>query len=90
MVNLHNLEKLNSECFIYDNYESNWWSLLDLDYLDALDGMSVMKEVEQYAVGYCESSKIRLRPRNDSYAVMFEKDGKRFWFHIQKWEFETE
>jgi hypothetical protein len=53
---LNQIEKLNSECFIYENYESNWWCLLDLDYMAAMDVENVMKAVEQYAVGYCESS----------------------------------
>jgi len=87
---LESISQLNSECFIYDNYESNWWSLLDLDFDQAMDVWRVMKAVKEYAVGYCESDKVRLRPRPDSYAVMFEKDGERFWFHIQKWEFEEQ
>ena len=87
---LNKLEKLNSECFIYENYESNWWSLLDLDYMSTFYAKNIMKAVEKYAVGYCESERVYLRPKSDSYAVMFEKDGKRFWFHIQKWEFEVE
>ena len=87
---LKELPELNSECFIYENYESNWWSLLDLDYAEAMDVERVMKAVKEYAVGYCESSRITLRPRSDSFAVMFEKDGERFWFHLQKWEFEDD
>lgn len=87
---LNKLEILNSECFIYDNYESNWWSLLDLDFDSAMNIKNIMNAVEKYAVGYCDSSRVKLRPKKDSYAVMFEKDGKRFWFHIPKWEFEYE
>lgn len=90
MFDITKLPELNSECFIYKNYESNWWSLLDLDFSDAMEVSNVIRCVEKYAIGYCESSKVRLRPKPDSYAVMFEKDGERFWFHIQKWEFETE
>lgn len=81
---------MNSECFIYENYESNWWSLLDLDYSDAMEVSNVIRCVDKYAVGYCESDKVKLRPKTDSFAVMFEKDGERFWFHIQKWEFDGE
>lgn len=85
---LNNLERLNSECFTYDNYESNWWNLLDMDFITSIDVKAVMRTVEKYAIGYCEAEKVYLRPNLKSYAVMFEKDGKRFWFHIQKWEFE--
>lgn len=87
---LINLPELNPECFIYDNWEANWWNLLDIDYGDAVDIKVIMRSVKQYAIGYCESNRTRIRPRDDSYAVMFEKDKERFWFHIQKWEFEDE
>lgn len=87
---LKNLEQLNPECFIYENYESNWWSLLDMDYMTSMDVKNVMRTVRKYAVGYCEGGRLALRPNSNSYAVMFEKDGERFWFHIQKWEFEIE
>lgn len=86
---LSNLEQLNPGCFIYENYESSWWSLLDMDYMTAMDVANVMRAVEKYAIGYCDGAKLTLRPNSDSFAVMFEKDGERFWFHIQKWEFEA-
>lgn len=90
MFDINQLPELNSECFTYENYESGWWIVLDLDYLDALELTNVMRCVRKYAVGYCDSNRVRPRPKTDSYAVMFEKDGERFWFHIQKWEFEAE
>ncbi len=64
--------------------------VVDIDYSDAFELTNVMRCVRKYAVGYCDSSRVRLRPKTDSYVVMFEKDRERFWFHIQKWEFETE
>lgn len=90
MFDITKLPELNPECFIYENYESNWWSLFNSDFSDSMEVSNVMRSVEKYAVGYCESSKVKLRPKSDSYSVMFEKDGERFWFHIQKWEFEAE
>lgn len=90
MFDIKKLPELNSECFTYENHEFNWWSILDLDFSDAMEVSNVMHYVKRYAVGYCESIKVRLRPRSDSYAVMFEKDDERFWFHIQKWEFDAE
>lgn len=85
---MRGLEELNSECFTYDNYEADWWTRLQLSFSDAMEVSNVMKNVELYGVGYCDSIKVTLRPKTDSFAVMFEKDGDRFWFHIQKWEFE--
>lgn len=90
MFDIGKLPELNPGCFTYDNYESNWWSMLDLNFSDALEISNVMRCVKKYAVGFCESSRVYLRPKSDSFAVMFEKDGERFWFHIQKWEFEAE
>lgn len=90
MFDIKELPELNPECFTLQNYEAGWWGLLDLDFSDSLTVSNVMRCVERYAVGYCESSKVVLRPKPDSYVVMFEKDGERFWFHIQKWEFESE
>ena len=47
-----------------------------------------MGKIVEYAVGYCSGASITVRPRNGTYAVMFEKDGERFWFHVAMWEFE--
>jgi hypothetical protein len=82
---LDNIEALNSECFTYENYESNWWNLLDIDYVDAMDVDTIKRCVNEFAVGYCDGSRLKLRPREKSYAMMFEKDSLRFWFHIEAW-----
>lgn len=78
------LKEMNAECFIYENYEPNWWSALDLSFEEALEYRNIRRKIKKYAVGYCESSRIRLRPKEDSYSIMIEKDGERFWFHVPK------
>jgi hypothetical protein len=80
--------EMNSECFTYENYESNWWSLFELDFPSSLETKNIKNIVDSYAIGYCDSSRVRVRPKIDTYAVMFEKDGLRFWFHLEKWYFE--
>lgn len=76
---------LNSECFIYENHEMNWWSVLDIDYNESMD-INVFKNcVNKYAIGYCDGCRLSVRPNPNSYALMFEKDGFKFWFHIEKW-----
>lgn len=87
---MRGLEELNSELFIYENYEPDWWTALDLSFCDAVDVSNVLRKVNEYAIGYCDSSRVRLRPKDDCFAVMFEKNGRKFWFHIQKWEFEKD
>lgn len=84
---MENLEELNSECFTYDNYEGNWWSLLDIAWKDSMNKKVLKECIKKYAIGYCKSSKVKIRPR-DGFAIMFEKDGERFWFHLEKWELE--
>lgn len=83
---VENIEQLNSECFTYENHEGNWWSLFDLNYAESMSKENIRKCIEKYAVGYCEGSRVLIRPNPNSYAVMFEKDGERFWFHLEKWE----
>jgi hypothetical protein len=46
---LDKIEALNSERFTYENYESNWWSLLDIDYaegaMDKEDNQEILDTV---------------------------------------------
>lgn len=82
------IEQLNSECFTYELYESNWWQLLGIDYIDTMYTSLMQRMVKRYAVGYCDATSIIVRPKKDGYAVMFEKDGNRFWFHMNESELE--
>lgn len=82
---LDKITPLNSECYIWENYESNWWSLLDIDYVNSMEVDAIKRCISEYAVGYCDGSRLTIRPNSNSYAMMFEKDGNRFWFHIEKW-----
>ena len=72
------------------NYELNWWVLLDLDYSATFDKQVLDEKIKEYAIGYCESEKIKYRPKTDSYAIMFEKNSETFWFHMSKEHFEEE
>ena len=85
---LNKLESLNSECFIYENYESNWWSLLDINYADSLEVDVIKRCISEFAVGYCDGSRLSIRPNKNTFAIMFEKNGNQFWFHVEKWWFE--
>ena len=44
--------------------------------------------LRQYAVGYCRGDNLLIKPKKDTFAVMFFKDEHHFWFHITKKEFE--
>jgi hypothetical protein len=41
----------------------------------------------KFIVGWCESERLAFRPKVDEVAVMIEKDGERFWFHLRDREF---
>ena len=87
---LQKLEQLNPECFIWEKWESNWWNVFNVTFKDSLDICVMKKCIDTYSVGYCEGSRTIVRPNLNSYAVMFEKDGDRFWFHVEKNIFEYE
>ena len=68
------LEELSPELFIYELYDSGG-PLLDHN------------EVEQMAIGYCDASRLQVRPRNNLMALMCEDpDGNKFWFHATQRE----
>ena len=80
------IKEINSECFTYELYESNWWNLFDLDFEQSLDLKMLADRINKYAIGYCDSTRVTTRPNVKCYSVMFEKNNLKFWFHIQKWE----
>lgn len=79
-------QSLNSECFIFENYEANWWRLFEADILTT--DLQLMPKIEKHMIGFCDASRLRIRPRNDSYAVMIDMNGEQFWFHISDISFE--
>lgn len=83
------IQELNSGCFLYENYESNWWSIFDLSYADSMSTKTIADCIKQFATGYCRGESLLFRPRQDSMAVMFEKGQDRFWFHIPNWQFDS-
>ena len=68
------LEELSPELFIYELYDSSG-PLLDPN------------DVARMAVGYCDASRLQVRPRKGLLALMCEDpDGNRFWFHASQRE----
>lgn len=91
-MKISELRSLNSECFSISNHEMNWWNIFTDNnaYELSLENSWIMRQVKQYAIGYCNGDKVLFRPSNYTYAVMFEKDGIDFWFHINKSTFDEE
>lgn len=78
-------DMINAELFTWELYESNWWYLFDLDFVESMDIKNMIHLIDKYSIGYCDGSRLIVRPNSDSYGVMFEKEDNKFWFHIEKW-----
>lgn len=77
------LTKLNPEKFNYENHEYNWWTAFNFSFTESMETDKIIKVINKYAVGYCDGSKTLAKPRNKSYAVMFNVEGYEFWFQIE-------
>ena len=88
------LEELNSECFQWENYESCFGDALDLSYVlfsripESKDN-ELHAALRKYAVGWCDAQRLQFRPRYGYVAIMCEKDGYRFWFHVMQKTFDV-
>lgn len=80
------LIKMNPENFNYQNHEANWWTAFNLSFTESIETDKLVKAINKYAIGYCDSSKLKIKPKSNSYAVMFNVDGYKFWFHISNYE----
>lgn len=79
------LKELNPELFIWELWEPGFWDSLDLTYAESMDIDNLIKAIKKYGVGYCNSTRLQVRPKDENYlAVMCEKDGRKFWFHVFK------
>ena len=84
------LEEMNPELFTYENYEREFGDALDLSYSvfsrtpEGCD-MELILALRKYAIGWCKADRLTVRPREKLFvAIMCEKDGERFWFHIME------
>lgn len=71
------VEELSPELFIYELYDSSGPYYLD----------NMRDEMESF--GYCDGSRLAVRPKSDLYALMvIWKDGSKCWFHVDKKQLE--
>ncbi|MDT3387707.1 MAG: hypothetical protein LIR46_08115 [Bacteroidota bacterium] len=84
------LPKLNAELFTYENWEAGYWDMLGLGYIESINEENIIRAIKEYGIGYCDSSRLKCRPRDNKYvAVMCERDGEKFWFHVFKDDIEN-
>ena len=69
--------ELNPELFTYELYDSGWRYRFDVSWSERV----TPKIAEKY-VGWCDASRLLVRPRRDEYAVMCEDEDGKFWFHV--------
>ena len=67
------IEEINPELFL--------WELYDSSMLQSLESW----ELACYAVGYCDASRLYVRPKSGELALMCElPDGEKIWSHIDQ------
>ena len=66
-----NLEEISPERFLWEYYDPNGVQEID-------DALRVAARF-----GYCDASRLQVRPRSGLYALMVEwPDGAKAWYHI--------
>ena len=79
------LEELNPELFNWETYEIDFGHRLDCywnSYPEIFQFDQFVAQLKKHAIGWCDASRVQVRPKNNGIAVMCEdKDGK-FWFHV--------
>ena len=79
------LPQLSAERFTYESWEPGFWDMLGLGYAESMEEDNLIRAIKEYGIGYCNSSRLAVRPKDDMYvAVMCERDGIKFWFHVFK------
>lgn len=67
------LEQIDPERFLYEYYSCDGLAFLDSN------------DLARYAVGWCDASRLRVRPRSGLLALMVETpNGDKMWFHIDQ------
>lgn len=79
--NLYKTE-LNPELFTYELYDSGFWFTLGLSFIESMDIEHLMRAIKEYGIGYCDASRLAIRPMEGSYAIMCEVNGEKIWFHL--------
>lgn len=75
------IPKINTGCFLIEEYEPDFGIVFG--YKSSVLHNGIKNKIKEYAIGYCDA-KDMVWSRDFDYAFLFEKDGKRFWFHIPK------
>lgn len=82
---METIPEIDPELFTYERYEMNFGDRLGLlhsMFPDIFQKNEYLEKVKRCAVGWCDPSRLAVRPRNDGIALMCEdENGEKFWFH---------
>lgn len=85
MENGEKLEELNPELFTWDSYEYDFGHRLDSfwnAYPEIFQFNDFIAQLKKRAIGWCDATRVPVKPKNEGYAVMCEDEDGKFWFHI--------
>lgn len=79
------ISELDPELFTWDLHEIDFGDRLGLyhnHYPDTFENDNYLRAVKKMAIGWCDPSRLSVRPRKEGIALMCEdENGERFWFH---------
>lgn len=78
---------LDSTLFTYDIWEAGSVHDFGIEHF-RFDNLQYHKsKFKKNLLGYCFAEKLNCRPKENEVALMYESNGKKFWFHIRNSEF---
>lgn len=80
------IPKISAERFNIRNWECSVWSRFDLIFSQSLDQQIMARKIADAAIGWCESNRLSVRPRDGEWwvAILCEDDDGVFWFHERR------
>lgn len=82
---MEKIPEIDPELFTYELYEMNFGDRLGLYhhmYPEVFEFENFIKILAPRVVGWCDPSRLYVRPKTEGVALMCEDEGgERFWFH---------
>ena len=90
----YSIPSMDSALFGFHNHENNFGDALGLSYsvwtrvAESKDN-ELHAALKKYAIGWCAGERLCYKPLYALVGIMCEKDGERFWFHLQRMTLDT-
>lgn len=79
------IEEISPELFTWELYEPDFGHRLGLywnRYGETFQPDEFLTQLKKFIIGWCDPSRLAIRPKSDGAAVMCEDDDGKFWFHV--------